>query len=247
MGFPWWLSGKESACQCRKRKRHRLHSGVGKIPWRRKWQPMPVFLPGNPMDKEVWQATVHGVTKSWTHSQWVNSHPFRQKWCSRKKCQSLIYAARMDSYQYPKVSRLCGVSQHVQGKTVTTVSPPFSMMDSGVSVQCRFSSWNRTWVLGFGPDHPAQPPDSEGEAAWRPMKGTDLVEVPRGLVAEQESVSPVAQSGLTLYDPLACSTPGLPVHHQLPELAQTHVHWAGDAIQPSYPLSSPSPPTFNLS
>ena len=46
---------------------------------------------------------------------------------------------------------------------------------------------------------------------------------------------------------MACSTPGLPVHHQLPELAQTHVHWVGDAIQPSHPLSSPSPPAFNLS
>ena len=44
-----------------------------------------------------------------------------------------------------------------------------------------------------------------------------------------------------------CSTSGFPVHHQLPELAQTHVHWAGDAIQPSRPLSSPSPPAFNLS
>ena len=44
-----------------------------------------------------------------------------------------------------------------------------------------------------------------------------------------------------------CSTPGFPVHHQLPELTQTHVHWVGDAIQPSHPLSSPSPPAFNLS
>ena len=43
------------------------------------------------------------------------------------------------------------------------------------------------------------------------------------------------------------STPGLPVHYQLPESTQTHVHWAGDAIQPSHPLSSPSPPAFNLS
>ena len=43
------------------------------------------------------------------------------------------------------------------------------------------------------------------------------------------------------------STPGLPVHHQLLELTQTHIHWVGDAIQPSYPLSSPSPPAFNLS
>ena len=44
-----------------------------------------------------------------------------------------------------------------------------------------------------------------------------------------------------------CSTPGLPVHHQLPQFTQTHVHWVSDAIQPSHPLSSPSPPTFNLS
>ena len=48
-------------------------------------------------------------------------------------------------------------------------------------------------------------------------------------------------------DPMDCSMPGFPVRHQLPELAQTHVHWVDDAIQPSYPLSPPFPPTFNLS
>ena len=52
----------------------------------------------------------------------------------------------------------------------------------------------------------------------------------------------VAQPCLTLCDPMNCSTPGLPVHHQLPEFTQTHVHWVSDAIQPSHPLSSPSPP-----
>ena len=52
----------------------------------------------------------------------------------------------------------------------------------------------------------------------------------------------VAQSYLTLCDHMDCSTPGLPVHHQLPEFTQTHVHRVGDAIQPSHPLSSPSPP-----
>ena len=57
----------------------------------------------------------------------------------------------------------------------------------------------------------------------------------------------VAQSCLTLWDPMDCSTPGFPVHHQLPELAQTHVHWISDAIQPSHPLSSLSPPAFKLS
>ena len=59
--------------------------------------------------------------------------------------------------------------------------------------------------------------------------------------------SSVPQSCPTLCDPMDCSTPGLPVHHQLPELTQTHVPRVGDAIQPSHPLSSPSPPTFNLS
>ena len=59
--------------------------------------------------------------------------------------------------------------------------------------------------------------------------------------------SSVTQSCLTLYDPMDCSTQGLPVHHQLPESTQTHVHRIGDAIQPSHPLSSPSPPAFNPS
>ena len=57
----------------------------------------------------------------------------------------------------------------------------------------------------------------------------------------------VTQSCLTLCDPMDCSTPGLPVHHQLLEFTQTHVHWVGDAIQPSHPLLSPSPSAFNLS
>ena len=56
----------------------------------------------------------------------------------------------------------------------------------------------------------------------------------------------VPPSCLTLCDLMDCSTPGFPVHHQLPELAQTHVHWVGDAIQPSHPQLFPSP-AFNLS
>ena len=51
----------------------------------------------------------------------------------------------------------------------------------------------------------------------------------------------------TLCDPMDCSMPGFPVYHYLLDFAQTHVHWVGDAIQPSYPLSSPSPPSFNPS
>ena len=59
--------------------------------------------------------------------------------------------------------------------------------------------------------------------------------------------SSVTLSCLTLCDTMNHSTPGLPVHHQLPESTQTHVHWVSDAIQPSHPLSSPSPPALNLS
>ena len=63
----------------------------------------------------------------------------------------------------------------------------------------------------------------------------------------QAQFSSVTQSCPTLCDPMDHSTPGLPVHHQLPEFTQTHVHWVGDPIQSSHPLSSPSPPAFNPS
>ena len=62
-----------------------------------------------------------------------------------------------------------------------------------------------------------------------------------------DQISPVAQSCPTLCHPMNCSTPGLPVHHQLPEFTQTHVHRVSDAIQPSHPLLSPSPPAPNPS
>ena len=62
-----------------------------------------------------------------------------------------------------------------------------------------------------------------------------------------DQIRSVAQLCLTLCDPMNCSTPGLPVHHQLPEFTETHVHWVCDAIQTSHPLSSPSPPAPNPS
>ena len=65
--------------------------------------------------------------------------------------------------------------------------------------------------------------------------------------SSQVYFSSATQSYLTLCDPRDCSIPGFCVHHQLLELAPTYVHWVGDAIQPCYPLSSYSPPAFNLS
>ena len=72
------------------------------------------------------------------------------------------------------------------------------------------------------------------------------------LLNEMSQFSPVqfisvAQLYPTLYDPMNSSMPGLPALHHIPELTQTHVQWVGDAIQPSHPMSSPSPPAFNLS
>ena len=77
-GFPWWLSDKESICQSR---RHEFDPWVRKIPWRRKWQPTLVPLPGNPVDRGAWQTIVHGVTKSWT---WLRLNSSNNKHCWAK-------------------------------------------------------------------------------------------------------------------------------------------------------------------
>ena len=63
----------------------------------------------------------------------------------------------------------------------------------------------------------------------------------------QKALSVQSLSPVRLCSPMDCSTSGLPVHHQVPEFTQTHVHWVSDVIQPSHPLSSPSPSAFNLS
>ena len=119
--------------------------------WRRKWQPTPVFLPGESRDGGAWWAAVYGVAQSRT-----------------------------------RLKRLSSSSSSSRVKL-------------------------RVHLL------------------------------------HEAMLSSAAQSCPTLCDPMDRSTPGLPVHHQLPELAQTHVHRVSDAIQPSHPLLSPSPPTFNLS
>ena len=81
----------------------------------------------------------------------------------------------------------------------------------------------------------------------------ELIDTQLELKHTKESYSPsvqfssVAQSCPTLCDPMNRSTPGLPIHHQLPEFTQTHIHRVSDAIQPSHPLSSPSPPAPNPS
>ena len=79
-----------------------------------------------------------------------------------------------------------------------------------------------------------------------PLATTSLISFSMSLFVSVQ-FSSVTQSSLTLCDPMNRSTPGLPVHHELPKSTQTHVHRVGDAIQPSHPLSPPSPPALNLS
>ena len=82
---------------------------------------------------------------------------------------------------------------------------------------------------------------------YRILKSRDITLPTKVRLVSSVQFSSVAQSCLTLCDPMNCSTPGLPVHHQLPEFTQTHAHRVSDAIQPSHPLSSPSPPASNPS
>ena len=98
------------------------------------------------------------------------------------------------------------------------------------------SSLSTPWFRGYGLINPIVCTDSFLQSSLN-----DVTAI------QHPDFSSVAQSCLTLCDPMNRSTPGLPVHHQLPESTQTHVHCVGDAIQPSHPLSSPSPPAFNLS
>ena len=79
------------------------------------------------------------------------------------------------------------------------------------------------------------------------MYGIDFDLNPGDTSYDLTQFSSVAQSCPTLCNPMNCSTPGLPVHHQLPEFTQTHIHPVDDAIQPSHPLSSPFPPALNPS
>ena len=95
-----------------------------------------------------------------------------------------------------------------------------------------------TYILPVSSNLPHITPTSNSQ-----ISAAHRLQKPVGTVITQFS----SQSGPTLSDPMDCSTPGFPVYHQLPELAQTHVHRVGDAIQPSHPLSSPSASAFSLS
>ena len=114
-----------------------------------------------------------------------------------------------------------------------TLGDPMDCSMPGLPVHHQLLEFTQTHIHWVGdaiqPSHPLSSPS------------------PPAINLSQHQFSSVTQLCLTLCDPMDCSMPGLPVHHQLPEFTQAHVHWVTDAIQPSHPLSSPCPPAFSLS
>ena len=103
--------------------------------------------------------------------------------------------------------------------------------------------WRSRWAAGG-----LQAADCQGgKEVFALETWAQLLPCPEAALNGTVQFSSVTQSCPTLYDPMNCSMPGLPVHHQLLESTETHVHCVSDATQPSHPLSSPSPPAFNLS
>ena len=182
MLLPRW----PSICQSRRCRGPRSDPWIGKIPWRRTWQPTPVFLPGDSQ----------GHRSLGGYSLW-------------------------------------------------------GCKDSHMTERLTLSSSSLFWVNGLF-DHCME---SKGldivNRLWAGWGGNGILPSSLALLPEASipsfQFSSVAESCLILCNPMDCSTPGLPVHHQHPDFTQTHAHWAGDTIQPSHPLSSPSPPAFNLS
>ena len=152
---------------CPQRRRPGFNPWVGKIPWRRKWQPPAVFLPGK------------------SHGQ-----------------RSLV---------------------------------DYRLQRGGLDLVTEHST-------DINPNLLIYPP-----LLLSPSTTVSLFSMSIGLFYKSVQFSSVTQSCPTLCDPMNRSTPGLPVHHQLLEFTQIHIHRVSDAIQPSHPLSSPSPPAPNPS
>ena len=165
-------------------------SGLQWLMWRRKWQPTPVFLPGESQGRgslvgcRLWDRTESDTTEATysSSSQWLMA--------SIKALGGEGNSASVH-VKHPQV----GINARDNFRL--SISTPAPTQGGPQSTSVQFSS--------------------------------------------------VAQLCPTLCNPINCSTPGLPIHHQLPEFTHTHVHQVSDAIQPSHPLSSPSPPAPNPS
>ena len=180
--------------------------------WRRKWQPTPVFLPGESQGRGSLVAAVYGVAQSQTRLKWLSSSSscdYKAWFIARPRVIPTL-AEIFEISEYRAVSGTYPRKPDIHHLLITPKNSNLGKTTTINMCQCKEVS---------------------------------------NLISNFSSVqfSSVAQSCPTLYNAMNCSTPGLPVHYQLPEFTRTHVHRVSDAIQPSHPLSSPSPPAPNPS
>ena len=138
---------------------------------------------------------------------------------------------------------LCSVAQ-----LCLTLCDPMDCSPPGSSVHGIFQARILEWeAISYSPGDLPDPGIETVSLASPALAAGFVITVPLGKPHLSHSVqfSSVTQSCLTLCDPMNRSTPGLPVHHQLPEFTETHIHLVDDAIQPSHPLSSLFPPPPN--
>ena len=159
----------------------------------------------NPMDRGAWWSIVHGVAKSWTQLKWLSTHRDMFK----KKSLLVLFLL----YFHTTDTRCVGFFP-------TTSSSPWEI--SSEVYHCT-QFWHSLSGDGIKP-HRLRAQSHKTVPTPIPTRVLGLL---------NQSMCSVAQSCLTLCDPIDCRMPGFPVLHHLPELAQTHVHWVSDAIQPS--------------
>jgi len=212
------------------------------------------------MDREAWRAVIHGVTKSrtrlsdWTELNWMISE----------------YSQRMQGWKrHPLSSKVLGVNHQTKNSKQSQRSRSQLQQHTVLSlykIKKHMETYS-TWLIIKSMQIKTQGGITSPLSEWPSSERSTNNKCFRSWIQEgiflhswwgcngcshcgkQHSVqfSSVTQSCPTPCDPIYCSTPDLPVHHQLLEPTQTHVHQVGDAIQPSHPLPSPSPPAFNLS
>ena len=232
MGFSWWLSDNVSTCHCGRGKRCGFDPWVRKIPWIRKWQPTAVFLPGKSHGERIlmgytpWGCRVrHNLATEHTAYVFICIIFFSQDFTA-------IYPIKVTAISYYPWIIYCSFLKHLIFLFINVWGTVFKSFKKLLEILIL-----TTGILSF---------------YWRasilcmPVHDFHIVITYYTLNFIKTCLSLVAQSCPTLCEPMDCSMSGFPVHHQLPKLTQIHVHRVSDAIQLSHPLSSHSPPAFNL-
>ena len=220
-----WLSGKESACQCR---RHEFDPWSGSPPEEEMATHSRILAWRIPWTEEPDRSSVLGISQARV-LEWVAISSSRGSSQPRDWTRIFCIGRKVLYCWATWEAHICHESESEVVQSYLTLCDPVDCSSSGSSVHGILQARILEWVaISF----------SRG-SSW-PMDRTQV-----SCITDQ--IRSLAQSCPTLCDPMNRSTPGLPVHHQIPEFTQTHVHRVSDAIQPSHPLSSPSPPAPNPS